>query len=147
MKTILSLVILLGACSNSALADKKDYYIIKFGATWCPPCKKMKASWQDAKVKTIVKQYKNGVLYDVDVDKDPNAAVKYGVVSVPTVIITDTKGNIVKRGMGYMTAAQLKKFLDDPEVAEAAQTQVFGEIITIRALVVLLARIILRILG
>jgi len=57
--------------------------LVDFSATWCGPCKKLEpivheiAGDYDGRLKVV----------KVDVDKASNTAAKYGVLSVPTVLL------------------------------------------------------------
>jgi thioredoxin 1 len=57
--------------------------LVDFSAAWCGPCKKLEpivheiASDYDGRLKVV----------KVDVDKSTNTAAKFGVMSVPTVLI------------------------------------------------------------
>ena len=44
----------------------------------------------------------------IDVDQNPDLVQKHNISSVPTIVITDDKGNQVFRNSGVMTADQLK---------------------------------------
>lgn len=79
--------------------------VIKFWATWCSPC---------AALSPIINELKNefmpkGVSFrDVDIDNEPEITQKYGVRSVPTVII-------IRNGSEYgrITGVNPKKVISD----------------------------------
>ncbi len=55
----------------------------KFSATWCGPCRMLAPMFNEQ-----VKPQFSGVKFeDIDVDINPTETTKYGVTSVPTVII------------------------------------------------------------
>lgn len=72
-------------------------YIVKFGATWCGPCRMLKPILEKVAEEIDV--------YDVDVDKNQEAVVKYGVRSVPTVLIVKDN-QIVETILGANTTAE-----------------------------------------
>jgi len=56
--------------------------VVDFSATWCGPCKQLKPI-----VEELATQYEGKVkVAHVDVDQARQAAMKYGVMSVPTVL-------------------------------------------------------------
>ncbi len=56
--------------------------IIDFWAIWCGPCKMIAPIMED-----IAEEYDGKVkVCKLDVDKNPNVAVKYGIRSIPTVL-------------------------------------------------------------
>ena len=56
--------------------------VVDFSATWCGPCKQLKPI-----VEELATQYEGKVkIAHVDVDEARQAAMKYGVMSVPTVL-------------------------------------------------------------
>ncbi len=80
--------------------------LVDFFAEWCGPCKMMapilkevKASLGDAV--TVIK---------VDVDKNPDAARKYGIQGVPT-LIAFRQGEVKWRQSGVVPAKQIEAVL------------------------------------
>ena len=76
--------------------------ITDFWAEWCAPCKMIApilveiADEYDGKVKVA----------KLDVDSNPNTAMAYGVMSIPTLIIYKN-GQAVERIVGYMPKDRL----------------------------------------
>lgn len=60
----------------------KDIELIDFYATWCGPCKSLSPI-----IEEIDKEHDDLTVTKVDVDKNPDLAAKYGVMSVPTIFI------------------------------------------------------------
>jgi len=57
--------------------------LVDFSAGWCAPCKKLEPI-----VEELANDYAGRVkVVKVDVDKAPNIAAKFGVMSVPTLIL------------------------------------------------------------
>ena len=107
---------------------KGKVVMIDFWATWCPPCVK-----SIPEVKNLWKKYKDKglVILGVSLDKDlqawqtyiknndmtwfqvadgkfweNDAAILYGVESIPNVCIIDQKGNIVAKGLNPMAQSE-----------------------------------------
>ncbi|HKK47237.1 MAG TPA: thioredoxin [Balneolaceae bacterium] len=91
----------------SELIKGETPVLVDFYADWCGPCKMMKPILKDLKKKvgddvTIIK---------IDVDRNQEAAVKYQIRGVPTLMLF--KGGDVKwRQAGVVQANQLKSVID-----------------------------------
>lgn len=68
---------------QSKVLDADQPVLVDFFATWCGPCK-MLAPTLDAVAAEVADRAK---VYKVDVDQSPDVAGKYGVMSVPTLIL------------------------------------------------------------
>ena len=95
----------INAQEYEALVANNELVVIDFFATWCGPCKMLaphldELSARNPEVK-IVK---------IDVDEETPLAIKYGVASIPTLILFKD-GEKVNQTLGYQTLDQLENFI------------------------------------
>ena len=70
--------------------------LVDFWATWCGPCKMAEPVLEE-----LSETYKGKVqIAKLDVDKDPQVSIKYGVQSIPTTILFKN-GEEVGRQVGF----------------------------------------------
>lgn len=79
--------------------------LLKFYAPWCAPCKGLSMVIAGAEDKITMP------IEEVNIDEDIDTAVKYGVRSVPTLVIVDDQDNLVKKNVGMLNESQLLDFL------------------------------------
>ena len=75
---------------------KGDKTLVDFFATWCGPCKML-----SVELEMLAKENNSLKIVKVDVDKCPNIARKFGIMSVPTLLLYKD-GNMVDKKTGYM---------------------------------------------
>lgn len=81
--------------------------ILYFSADWCAPCK-----MQSPVIKEIKDSKLRGVkVYKIDIDEEQTKTQKYGVMSVPTIIL-EKKGKEVKRFVGFTSKTKILTELD-----------------------------------
>lgn len=80
--------------------------LVDFYAEWCGPCKMMPPILKE--VKQTVGSKAN--IIKIDVDKNQKVAAKYGVRSVPTLVVFQN-GEIKWRGSGVIQSSELSKIL------------------------------------
>ncbi|GAB5497545.1 MAG: hypothetical protein Phyf2KO_26250 [Phycisphaerales bacterium] len=102
--------------------------IAYFTATWCPPCKKMKAeTWVDEEIESWADSY--AVVTPVDVDRYGSLAAQYRARSIPTIvfIVGDKE---VARTVGYQSPSRFLGWLEDTRTEFAADLTPSGMSVT-----------------
>jgi thioredoxin 1 len=82
--------------------------LVDFWAEWCGPCRALGPS-VDALAAEKGGQLK---VVKVNIDENPNAPTKYGVRSIPTLLIFKG-GEVVAQTVGSMAKSDLVKWVDD----------------------------------
>lgn len=82
--------------------------LVDFWATWCGPCQML-----GPVIEQLAEEYdgKNVLIGKVDVDENPELAARYGVMSVPTVILFQN-GEEKDRKVGVMPFEVYDELLD-----------------------------------
>lgn len=83
---------------------KNKKVVVDFYATWCGPCKMFGPVFEKVSNESSITFIK------IDVDAHEDIARKYGIMSIPTVVLLNN-GEVEKTHMGFMTEDELKKFI------------------------------------
>lgn len=81
--------------------------LVDFFATWCGPCKMLAPILEEIDQR---KEAGDLLIVKVDVDEAGVIAAKFGIQSIPTLILFEN-GKAVKNALGYMPKPQLLSFL------------------------------------
>ncbi len=84
---------------NEEIANKR--ILVDFYAEWCGPCKMQGEVLKDFQTLDVLK---------VDVDKYPNIAKAYGIMSIPTIMLFEN-GNVLRSNVGFMNIGNLENFV------------------------------------
>ena len=78
--------------------------VTDFWATWCPPCRMMAPIMQE-----LSQQYAGKITFaKVDVDQNPVTSQQFGIMSIPTFLITD-HGKVLDVLVGAMPKETFEK--------------------------------------
>ncbi len=87
--------------------DSTGLTVVDFGAEWCGPCRTLAPI-----VENLAAEYDGKVkIGKLDVDNNPETAIKYGVRSIPTLLYLRDGVEVLKEA-GAPTAAALKAKID-----------------------------------
>lgn len=80
--------------------------LVDFWAEWCGPCRML------APILEEVAEAREAdlVVGKVNVDEEPELAARFGILSIPTLILFDG-GEPVKKTIGYLSRPELDEFL------------------------------------
>lgn len=91
--------------SNDFKKEIKDKKIlVDFYASWCGPCRMLTEVLESVEDEIDILK--------VDVDKFPEIAAEYGVMSIPNLILFENN-QVVKNQVGYLNKEELLKFINE----------------------------------
>jgi thioredoxin 1 len=91
---------------NEAVASGK--VLVDFFANWCGPCKMLAPVLDELEEEGSLEET---LVIKVDVDKAPEIAGKFGIQSIPTLMLFKD-GQLVNHALGFMPKPMLVKFIN-----------------------------------
>ena len=89
-----------------ALIAEGKKVVCDFWADWCGPCRMLAPVME-----TLSKDFeKIAEFVKINIDKCPEAAMKYNVMSIPTVIIFE-QGEVKNKNVGFMPEEVMREYL------------------------------------
>ena len=80
---------------QSKVLDAQGPVLVDFFATWCGPCKMLAPTLDEVSGEVDGK----AAVYKVDIDQSPDVAQRYGVMSVPTLVVFEN-GQVKQQAVG-----------------------------------------------
>ena len=94
------------------ISDKNIDEVIKDGkvlvdcyATWCGPCRMLAPV-----IEEIEKERSDIKFYKLDVDNNPDTSIKYGIMSIPTLLLFEN-GELKNQSVGFKDKNELQELL------------------------------------
>lgn len=92
---------------ETEVTNSNKTIIIDFNALWCGPCRMLKPVLEE-----IAEEKKDVTFFSVNVDNEPELAEKYGVSSIPCLIVIKD-GKELKRSIGFKPKDELESFIGE----------------------------------
>ncbi|CEN24452.1 thioredoxin [[Clostridium] sordellii] len=87
---------------RGAVEEDKGVVVVDFFATWCGPCKMLAPVFE-----SVSEELSNAKFVKVDIDESLELAQKFGISTVPTMMIFKD-GKVVDKLVGFMPKESLK---------------------------------------
>jgi thioredoxin 1 len=80
--------------------------LLDFFASWCGPCKMLSPV-----IDAFAEEYPQYKVCKINVDEEQELAQKYGVMSIPTLVVVKD-GDVASKAVGYRRKEQLLELLE-----------------------------------
>ena len=87
--------------------ESKQKVLVDFNADWCGPCRMLAPE-----IEKLASDIDHIKFTSINVDEEAELAKEYNVFSIPCLLIFKD-GKEVKRSVGFLTAEELKNFIEE----------------------------------
>ncbi len=90
---------------DTEVAEHKGKVLVDFWASWCPPCKMLAPV-----VDEVAEEVTDVKFCKINVDEQPELAMKFKVASIPTLIVF-ADGEEMNRSLGFISKDAVKELI------------------------------------
>ena len=101
----MSVVKITNANFEELVLNNPKSVLLDFWATWCGPCRMVAPI-----VEEIAAEREDILVGKVNVDEEMELAVRFGIISIPTLIVMKN-GEVANKAVGYMPKAEILELL------------------------------------
>ena len=92
---------------TNEVLNRKGVVVVDFYATWCAPCKMLSPVLEE-----LQGELTEAKIFKIDVDKNPEVSNKYGIQSIPTIMIFKDGAQIDKK-VGFTPKDTLREAIEE----------------------------------
>ena len=90
---------------NKEIEEAKETVLVDFWAAWCMPCKMLSPA-----VDPIAEERADVKVCKINIDEEPELAIRFGVMSIPTLIIFKD-GEVANKSVGLISKEDILALL------------------------------------
>ena len=92
---------------DSVVMNSDKPVLVDFWAEWCGPCKMLTPT-----IEALAEEYKDtSSIVKINVDDSPTIATKYGIRSIPSILLFNN-GDVIEQRVGAVSKDELAGMLD-----------------------------------
>ncbi|MBR6625086.1 MAG: thioredoxin [Mailhella sp.] len=90
---------------NTEIEQAKETVLVDFWAAWCMPCKMLSPA-----VEAVAEERSDVKVCKINIDEEPELAIRFGVMSIPTLIVFKD-GEVANKSIGLISKEDILNLL------------------------------------
>ena len=90
---------------NTEIEEAKETVLVDFWAAWCMPCKMLSPA-----VDAVAQERSDLKVCKINIDEEPELAIRFGVMSIPTLIVFKD-GEVANKSVGLISKEDILALL------------------------------------
>ena len=90
---------------NTEIEEAKETVLVDFWAAWCMPCKMLSPA-----VDAVAQERSDVKVCKINIDEEPELAIRFGVMSIPTLIVFKG-GEVANKSVGLISKEDILNLL------------------------------------
>ena len=90
---------------NTEIEASKETVLVDFWAAWCMPCRMLAPA-----VEAIAEERSDVKVCKINIDEEPELAIRFGVMSIPTLIVFKG-GEVANKSVGLISKEDILNLL------------------------------------